>query len=407
MNISFDTLMSAFSEHVPPNSIIEQSLRTVYDLVAKGDAVTAQSILRYVNVPDALKAQLLNLTSTALVHEDSKYTQPSLDSSLHDEMSNLSSSSSNSESLTAMTVDDDDDLPIPIRSQVATEDATTETPSDLSRVFDAVTKDSEQEVDLPQPIQTQEKESSEPIKDVSLDTVPLLDLATQKETEKGREDRQVQNPTEALPHERNELFADVFRGVQTAGAITPSVPTVDTSQAIPVIHTYAEPEASTFQRDHAQKVESNKGEKIFSLFVAYLSKVESMNDGELRASAVRQWQQMNETYPEYRKYHESEWNEMTGRVQKLSGASKEEMQQPSKVDLLDEYILPSTARITPNLTITGESIYRIQAIESESGIVTVVFTDEIRKYRVPATDLDVALQNDSLDPDEFFKGFVV
>jgi hypothetical protein len=72
---------------------------------------------------------------------------------------------------------------------------------------------------------------------------------------------------------------------------------------------------------------------------------------------------------------------------------------------LVECVLDSGVRVTKNMTITGDSVYRVARIVQTGTAVYVVFTDEILYFRVPAADLSRALDNVDTQPDEFFAKF--
>jgi hypothetical protein len=74
------------------------------------------------------------------------------------------------------------------------------------------------------------------------------------------------------------------------------------------------------------------------------------------------------------------------------------------VDLV-EYVLDSGVRVTKNMTITGDSVYRVARIVQTGTAIYVVFTDEILYFRVPVAELSRALDNVDTQPDEFFAQF--
>ena len=438
MNTSFDTLISAFSDHIPPNSIVEQSLRAVYDLMIKGDTVTAQSILRYINVPDALKSQLLGLNNSVIAMSGLPLlTHPSLnDKSMMEAIIGKERGMEQINEIIHKSFDsiDDTDDAIPIKSK----DQNTEVlDTSIRDAFDTIKNDNEQKYISSA---TQGNPVEEP-------TMPLLDLATQQELEKKKQ-HEKKDPIDVPSHQRNELFADVFSHIQRGDAQTPSQPTVDTSQSIPIIHTYAEPEESHFQHDIAQKASLGKSIKVFDIFQKYITKAELLGDSEINTSVLKQWDDMNTQYPEYREHYSGEWNGLAARVAKMTESNKKQNNQlledkaqssivntdsntmndssysdifpshgvvgqslvePQKKDpvLLESYMLHSGIEVKQNLTITGDSIFRVQSIESYDGFMIIVFTDEVRHYRVPAADLDTAMQNESIDPDIFFKEYLV
>lgn len=59
MKPDIDTLLASFQGQFEPGSIVEQSIRTAYDQVHKGNILVAQSILKYLAVPESLKNQIL------------------------------------------------------------------------------------------------------------------------------------------------------------------------------------------------------------------------------------------------------------------------------------------------------------------------------------------------------------
>ncbi len=307
MNTSFETLLSAFSEHIPPNSIVEQSLRTVYDLIKKGDTITAQSILRYINVPEALKSQLLGLNT------EEKNTPPNVSAKDSDGKAFSSELLATAQPET-ITKESDDDIPIKkdttIPSPLSSIDTSVSAPaplSDLDSAFAAVTREVHTE---PVPVKTNPPPGTDPNANV-----PLLDLATQKQIK----DKQAPpEPTAVLSQDRQELFQDIFSGVRVADAEHPSQPTVDTSIPVSVIHTYAESEPSAFAERMQNRQDSEKGSKIFSVFEKFLSRAEGVNDIDVMDSALRQWENVNQQYPEYKTFHAIEWNSMNSRIQKIS-----------------------------------------------------------------------------------------
>lgn len=74
----------------------------------------------------------------------------------------------------------------------------------------------------------------------------------------------------------------------------------------------------------------------------------------------------------------------------------------NEVAELDSVVLSDDVTVVKNMTITGNSVFRIKKIYEDSSGAHIVFTDEIREYDVPGPDLLVALSDAQTKPDEFF-----
>lgn len=80
--------------------------------------------------------------------------------------------------------------------------------------------------------------------------------------------------------------------------------------------------------------------------------------------------------------------------------------EPDKTEIT-ELELSNGIKIVPDMTITGDSIYRVVSLENTGGMDYVIFTNEARKFRVSKAELEGALSNPDTDPDEFFAGHVI
>ncbi len=276
MNSDIETILSAFTGNWKPG-IEEQSIRMAHAVAKQGDTSTASNILKFIAIPESMKLQILGASLapataaatapvTPAVQSDSVVTPAKLmpeplltDTGPVGSMQPLMVSEQDVANATMVSA-------IPVNPAFATE-------------LSPATSDSA-------------------IVSGSLPLPPTV-------------------PSEALPHQRQQLFNQAFASVQEKDAYETSRPLVRDADNIPVIHTYAEPEPSVRAMRELESEQSQKGVKLFQTLESMLTRAMTSSDESVRSAATVQWGRLNTEFPDYQKFHRLEWSRLEGMVSQL------------------------------------------------------------------------------------------
>ena len=443
MAVDFITLINAFRDSVPVDGIIEQSLHTAYNLVQKGDIQTAQSVLKYINVPEPLKQQIMSPSLAGagnqglagslnlmpeIVGQNSTPPLPQPEQSKKVFDVDMTQSLNNADELAVPVFSFTDTslhqtVPVPPMDETVPAFVATAT-SDAA--FTAVDKSSQNHIDtsnqqvtaepvslvITQPLGVDSSEqrnielakafdaalsAPDPTKEFIPDSKPLILNANEPMVAKNTQTSQMVDPHTNAPHKRAAMYSDIFASARDVKANEPSVPSTSVEPDLQVIHTYAEPQQSVFAQNADKSKKSSEGEKTVSLFTTYVNKIISMQDVSLYESALAQWKNIESRFPDYRVYHPEVWLELQKKITQIQQALQNPEQQPSTDAEL--------ATVASPITISNEKTESSdadadpdteQTVTIKTEIPVVAPIPEIKTEQPASTDIDHIAVHDTL-----------